>query len=93
MQINSVEKRSGDPGHISFRTVPAQPALVSGFQRISALAGIHCCHKLDTGRIDDTMIGPDYGNFSRLQRLPQGIEHLRGKLRQFIQEKNPMMSQ
>src|SRR5579883_1124115 len=85
-EIDAVEEGSGEARLIlgeatGDRLTIAAEARIEG---VAATAGIHGRDELETGGIDDAMIGAGDGHFAGLERLAQAIEHLRLELRYYV---------
>lgn len=56
-------------------------------------ARVHCCHQLETRREAHAVFGAGYHDVTGLQRLPQYLQYLSIKLREFVQKQYAMVSE
>ena len=92
-QINTIEQRAGDAVHVFLAAAWRAAAFTSAAAEIAAATGVHCGHQLEPCRVGDACVGPRHGGAAALRRTTQGLECLRGKFRQLVEEQYASMCQ
>ena len=93
MDVDAVEQRSADLGEIALNLAGRADAVVGGVAIIAAGAGVHGGDEHKTAGVVDGVLGTADGDVAVFKRLAEHFEGALIKLRKFVEEQNPVMSQ
>ena len=93
VQIDAVQKRSGDLLHVPLHLPGRAGAPSRGVSPPAAAAGVHGGDELEPGGQMQRAGGAGHGDGALLQGLAHGLQHVPAELRQLVEEQHAVVGQ